>query len=287
MKKVITIFILIFITASLWCDNPLFGGSTASKNVSASSDSLQRTDGKTASFAKLKLSILKIQKELYLKMYSHRNDAKTWKGFLWLLVIAFSYGFLHALGPGHGKFFLTGYFISNKRSVLRSIIGGLTIGFLHAFSGALLAIVLYFILHLPVNSSSDSLRNILEIISYALLFLLGVYSLIKAVAKNGQTHENVSFWGLVLSVGLIPCPGAIMLSLFGITILNNIWHTLLIIAVMGTGMSLAISLFSLIPTLLQKIEIPVLKKPVFSKILPVTGALIITAISGLLILSKI
>ena len=50
----------------------------------------------------------------YLVMYLLLLNNHQYSGGVWLLVGAFLYGVLHAIGPGHGKFIVTTYLSTNQ-----------------------------------------------------------------------------------------------------------------------------------------------------------------------------
>lgn len=53
----------------------------------------------------------------YLVMYLLLLNNHQYSGGVWLLVGAFLYGVLHAIGPGHGKFIVTTYLSTNQESL--------------------------------------------------------------------------------------------------------------------------------------------------------------------------
>ena len=80
------------------------------------------------------------QHQLNQKMATIARQAKetgSLKPFFLLFVIAFSYGVLHAAGPGHGKAVAASFIISHKGNVIESLLFGNMIAFFHGFSGIL------------------------------------------------------------------------------------------------------------------------------------------------------
>lgn len=286
IKKTILLLMLIFFSFLLLAENPLFGGSKEHAAPQKQEIGKARED-QPGFFQKLKHKLVLQQKKLYRQLYKEKKKSATAGGMLLLMMITFAYGFLHALGPGHGKLFITGYYFANKAKPMQGIISGTIIGLLHALSGVILVIILQFILKLPVNTTSDNLRNQFQIVSYTVLLLIGCYLLYRSLAHDCHHHEQTSLWGLILTIGLIPCPGAVMISIFGITILESIFATMLLIFSMGIGMSIAISLFSLIPTLAHSVDHPILKNKIIFKIFGVGGSLLIILISGVFLTASL
>ena len=236
---------------------------------------------------RLKLQILQLQRKIYRTLYKQKNQIKEGKNLLFPLLIAFLYGLIHALGPGHGKLFLTGYFLANRSTLNRSFFAGFITGFMHAFSGIILVIILYFFLHTSIATSSEMIRDKFEIVSWSILLLIGCYSLYSSFKPHHNHKQPKSLYGLVISIGLIPCPGAVMISVFGISVLNNFLYTLMMIIALGFGMGLIISLFALIPTISMRIKNPVTISDNVWKGLSITGSILIIILALSLILARV
>lgn len=90
--------------------------------------------------------------------------------------IGFSYGVLHAAGPGHGKAIISSYVLANDETVRR----GIMLSFLSAFIQALSAIVLVGILAIALNATSLEMRAAegwIETISWAFVAAVGAWLL--------------------------------------------------------------------------------------------------------------
>lgn len=285
IKHYLIIFLLLLVSGII-ADNPLFSGSSTNHARQDSITVIEKTQPDFWQLTKVKL--LKWQKEIYIRLYREGNRAGSLKGILLLMVLSFSYGFLHALGPGHGKLFLTGFFFSKKATLVRSVRSGFLIGILHALSGTILVLILQFILNKSVTVSSEILQSKFQIISYLILLLLGIFLFLKGLLQKDQSGSpHRSLLVLILSIGLIPCPGAVMISVFGISVLKSLSQTLLLIFSMGLGMSIAISLFALLPSLAQKLEHPVLKHRKFRKIPGLLGSLLMIILASALLIANL
>ncbi len=174
-------------------------------------------------------------------------------GAFWgLLGGSFLYGVLHAAGPGHGKLVISGYLFAN-RSQLRA---GLWLTLVSSLLQAVAALLLVGGFALLLDQARLSVtRNVylLEIVSYALIVVLGLVLLWRALRgghqheshahhdhhdhhghgdahAHGQAHDHGhhahawtpppaaiprrDFWALALSVGIRPCSGAVIVLLF-------------------------------------------------------------------------
>ncbi|WP_333795032.1 nickel/cobalt transporter [Hyphomicrobium sp.] len=95
---------------------------------------------------------------------------------LLLAFLSFTYGVLHAAGPGHGKAVISSYVLANERTVRR----GIMLSFLSAFIQALSAIAIVGVLAVALNATSlqiSATERWIETISWAFVALVGVWLL--------------------------------------------------------------------------------------------------------------
>ncbi|HIE5386756.1 TPA: nickel/cobalt transporter [Enterobacter cancerogenus] len=191
-----------------------------------------------------------------------------------LLAFSFIYGVLHALGPGHGKIVITTW-LATHPSKLRSSIG-LTLASSLLQGGVAIALVVVVLSLLQLPARQLHLSSFwLEKGSYALVGVLGLILCWRAVKKLhallqkpkfkaftphhvhdahcGCGHQHLPTqeqlqsgddWRartmIVLSMGMRPCSGAIMVLLFSKVIDVFGWGMLSALA-MAAGTSLTIS----------------------------------------------
>ncbi len=99
-----------------------------------------------------------------------------------LAFLSFSYGVLHAAGPGHGKAIISSYVLANERTVRR----GIMLSFLAAFIQALSAITLVGVMAIALNATSlqmKSTENTIETLSWAFVAMVGAWLLYGQVRK--------------------------------------------------------------------------------------------------------
>jgi nickel/cobalt transporter (NicO) family protein len=107
-----------------------------------------------------------------------------------LAFISFMYGVLHAAGPGHGKAVISSYVLANRQTMRR----GIALSFLSAFFQACSAILLVGALVLAVKATSLQMRaaeSWIEIVSWALVALVGVWLLYRQVAPMVAHRRTV------------------------------------------------------------------------------------------------
>lgn len=123
--------------------------------------------------------ILSQQQRLNRELANAVKELKAAGSFTAALVlgfIGFSYGVLHAAGPGHGKAIISSYVLANEETVRR----GIMLSFLSAFIQALSAILLVGILAIALNATSLEMRAAegwIETISWAFVTAVGAWLL--------------------------------------------------------------------------------------------------------------
>jgi ABC-type nickel/cobalt efflux system permease component RcnA len=170
---------------------------------------------------------------------------------LLLVALAFSYGAIHAAGPGHGKFVAMSYMLSHKSSVMGGLLFGMLTAFLHGFSGAVGVLGLRYLFQRGVGETLGSVTTATQIISFGLITLLGLgiflkngYALFPKSPPRPHVQETkVSRKGLVpwaLAVGLVPCPAVVMVMLFCLS-MDALTLGLVLAVFISLGMALTIS----------------------------------------------
>ena len=166
-------------------------------------------------------------------------------GAIWkFLLICLVYGMLHALGPGHGKSIVVGYFIARRGRWRQGVALGAGITVTHTMSSVLLLLILYAIFKATVFTAFETGRIGIERASYALIMLTGVLLVVLALrdvfksrkgcgcsaridaAQDGACAESgsgialppIARWREILGVaavtGIVPCPAVALIVLF-------------------------------------------------------------------------
>jgi ABC-type nickel/cobalt efflux system permease component RcnA/ABC-type uncharacterized transport system substrate-binding protein len=194
------------------------------------------------------------------------NDIKSGESvtsYLLLLLFAFTYGVVHAMGPGHGKTLVSSYFLSNDRSYLKALQVSAMIGVVHTFSAFSLTLAVYFLVTGFLAQFMDETIYYTTKISALVIVFIAFYLFItklraqrKAKKRTGQfsfsatPHESScacaackvderADLALILSAGMIPCPGTVTLFIFALS-LELYMVGVLSAVVMSLGMSLVI-----------------------------------------------
>lgn len=239
-----------------------------------------------------------------------------------ILGLAFLYGVLHAIGPGHGKAVVASYFVANHSRWTSGIVMGSIISLIQGISAiglvGLLAIVLQWRQFDVLNQST-----LVEFVSYGLIAALGLVMLYRAVTGKGCFHEHehthshehehehahphdhhgdhapaiqAAIAGngavapldlrLVVVTGLTPCASAIIILLFALAN-QSLGIGIAAVASLAIGMAITVSTIGVASILGRRALLGMLdsvgvQSHRFEQGLSILGALVIIAASGLL-----
>ncbi|QFR49481.1 DUF1007 family protein [Sulfurimonas lithotrophica] len=268
------------------------------KTVDASSD-INKT------LVKEKLSqenILKKSIEKIKSLFESIKDESNPLTYISLLLFAYIYGVVHALGPGHGKTLVASYFLTNDKSYLKALFISLAIGVVHTFSAFFLTLAIYFFIDALFAQFIDNAVFYTTKISALIIIFIAVYLLLKkhklykelakpkftfSTAPHPQTcgcgsckvDKDSTDAALIISAGIIPCPGTITIFIFSLS-LGLYYAGFLSALVMSLGMSTIIFLSAVLSVYMRKKTDTNLKVKKFLEY----GSLSIILILGLILL---
>ncbi len=239
-------------------------------------------------------------------LFESIKDEKNPLTYISLLLFAYLYGLIHALGPGHGKTLVASYFISNERSYYKALLISLAIGVVHTFSAFSLTLIIYFGVNTFLSQfMQDSVYlttkiSAIMIISIALYLLYTKYKAYKKI-KNTQkfsfsstphvatcacasckVESNSTDAVIIISAGIIPCPGTTTIFIFALS-LGLYYAGFLAALVMSLGMSTVIYISALISVSIRKKTAQ--KNEKLKKYLEYTSLIIILILGVLLLLT--
>jgi nickel/cobalt transporter (NicO) family protein len=114
------------------------------------------------------------QAEFYRQFSGLIRAAKADGSAAWgLFALSFLYGIFHAAGPGHGKAVISSYIVANNETWTR----GVVLSFASALLQALVAVAVVGIAAALLSASAATMGravNIIEIVSYSLIILIGL-----------------------------------------------------------------------------------------------------------------
>ena len=222
-----------------------------------------------------------------LSAHFYALDSGDWYPLILIFSLAFAYGVLHALGPGHGKALVAGYLLANptKRSHVFQI--GFLIAIVHALSALSVTLVATYFVKISTTRLFRDVNPPLFQVSGALMALLGCWLLLEVWRSRHITTETISAnksrFSVVFLAGIVPCPGVITLSFFSIT-LGHVGVGIIAVFFMSLGMGLSISIAGLIAHVLQSSH-KIMTQPKWFWVLRILGALCVFVL-GLWFLSN-
>lgn len=175
------------------------------------------------------------------------------------ILIAFLYGIVHTLGPGHGKGVVVSYFVGEGGNLARGVGMGVKIATFHVLSAIVVVLLTEFVVRQATGQAPSDYR-VVRLISYAGIAAIGLWMLIPAVRRmsrahdHGHEHEHHGTCGcsrleqpasgqgssLALAIGAVPCTGALLVLLFGVA--NDLlWPSVLMVVAISAGMALVLS----------------------------------------------
>jgi ABC-type nickel/cobalt efflux system permease component RcnA len=186
-----------------------------------------------------------VQRDLHLSLSAALRDIEA-DGFgasLALIGLSFLYGVFHAAGPGHGKIVISTYLLSHESQLRRGVILSFASAMVQGLTAIIIVTLAVWLLNLSMRQTRG-MANDVEVASFALITLMGLmimasrlWRLRKAFTVNALSghhkhdHEHCdhahgpsqsdldaalslrTFIGIVLSIGIRPCSGAVIVLL--------------------------------------------------------------------------
>jgi ABC-type nickel/cobalt efflux system permease component RcnA len=262
--------------------------------------------GEPSLFRRAGAAVIKLQsrvnRAINTQLMAIKAGDKPWA--LWGgLLIGFLYGVFHALGPGHGKSVIIGYFLGREAHPLRGIAMASWISLSHVVGAVAIVAVVHFILAESLASPVDEVDG-LRVFSYAAILLIGLGMLWSALRDGGRSHAHAHGNGhhhdhdehcahvpgarreqgiLGFAAGFIPCSGAILILVFALTngiVLSGIAMTLAI----AVGMAITLSIMGVASILVRRqIVLRLPEGAVASRAFGLIGPILVTAIGAVLL----
>ncbi len=187
----------------------------------------------------------KLNDAMCTKLRALQEAFSGWHALL-LFGIAFFYGVVHALGPGHAKFVMGSYMLTQGHSLGRSILAGSIFAATHAGMAVVVFLVFTLALHAGA-ASTDRVSAILYRASGAIIMVIGILLLYQAISGRGE-HGNplqryaqrASLPVLAAASGLVPCPGTLLLLVFA-QMVGAAAYGLLAALFLSLGMAVTVS----------------------------------------------
>lgn len=186
-----------------------------------------------------------------------------------LLALAFGYGVVHAIGPGHGKAVIAAYLVANEGTLKR----GIALAFGAAATQGVIALLIVALVAWGTGGNARTMEGVadwVESLGFAIIFAMGLWIMLRKARALFFPHHHVagescdachhqhggdvemlsqaSPRALILTAmgaGARPCSGAIILLVFALTQGLFIAGALSVL-VMAVGTALGTSLFAIL-----------------------------------------
>lgn len=199
---------------------------------------------------------------LFTRTMTDIKDRRTSGPLFVGLLIAFLYGVVHTLGPGHGKAVVVSYFVGQGGSLGKGIGMGVRIAVFHVLSALVIVLLTDFAVRQVTGNAPADYRTI-RLVSYAGIAAIGLFMLRSALRQarlkhhhneHDETHHHhpgcaacdaleskkgPAAW-LSLAVGAVPCTGALLVLLYGLAN-DMLWPAVLMVVAISLGMALTLS----------------------------------------------
>ena len=254
------------------------------------------------------LSLIEFQYQVNTEIAIRMKALETGGSFTALLFAlggAFLYGMAHALGPGHGKFVIVSYFMGREVHMLRGLIMALQMAVVHVIAAVVIVWIADVVLKASLGIGLAEVPGV-RAGSFLIIAVIGLYMLYQAVrislghtdthqnyANHNHAHEHSHHHGhshttegglVAMAVGMVPCPGAILVMLFAVAN-NMIYPGFMLVAAMSAGIGLTIAVLGVGTILARQLVTRIIKDSRgglavarFRTVTNYTGALLVTAI---------
>jgi nickel/cobalt transporter (NicO) family protein len=222
---------------------------------------VSRASGPVAMIGRALLVFQRESNRLIAKHMKAIRDGETAGPLLIGLLLAFAYGVVHALGPGHGKVVVATYFLARDAQIMRGLLMGLQIAIFHVLSAIVVVALADLVLRQAFGGAPAEVAGV-RLTSYGLIALIGATMLAQAIRRSrlrragievgqdcGHDHGlhrhgartevggHAQQGALSLGVGLVPCTGAVLILLYALA--NDILLPgLLLVTAIAAGMAI-------------------------------------------------
>lgn len=198
--------------------------------------------------------IVKTQQNLNIQIsdYFDRLDAGESIVFFYILLVSFIYGLVHALGPGHGKMVIASYFLAKEAKVKEAFKAGFLTSVIHTLSALFITGILYLFFQNAITKYFQEINANMYKVSAVFIIFIALFLFYEAYKDRNEdekleTLKNKNLLTVSFSIGIVPCPGVMTITLFAM-ILGYMSLGVLSAITMSIGMGITISLAAIIAT---------------------------------------
>ena len=253
----------------------LLAAPPASAQTAAQAPVVEIVEEDAGALATLTRYIVDFQRRANAEIATHMNAIERGDdlgAFFLGLAIAFAYGVIHAVGPGHGKFVIVSYFLGREVRVVRGVVMAAQVAIVHVIAAVVIVWLADAVLQAGFGIGLSEVPGV-RAASFLIIVGIGVYMLYQAVRmstsvaaggaghghshghehshghghshghehNHGHGHSHGSLEGgfLALAAGMVPCPGAVLIMLYAVAN-DMIYPGFLLVGAMSLGIGLCI-----------------------------------------------
>jgi nickel/cobalt exporter len=229
------------------------------------------TGGASAFLFGLMAPIQKTLNENLAEMTRALEGSHSLGGLLIVAALALAYGIFHAAGPGHGKTIVSSFLLANEGKIGQSFIIGYLVAAVHALSALTVVLLLYYIIRGIFATGVEQANRYIQITTFAIITLIGAVMLVRRAMGKGHRHSQLfghrhdsedhheeaaaltmrNLLGIAVPAGVIPCPGAVAVILFALS-LHMLSVSVLAVSLISVGMGTTIGVTGALVILVKR-----------------------------------
>ncbi|MGA2761923.1 MAG: hypothetical protein ABSG17_01020 [Spirochaetia bacterium] len=264
MKRSVLVLVLVLAASGCFAQeapNPFTARNTRPRTTVFT----QVTSGVTAFLFSVMAPVQKMLNDSLASMTRALKGSRSLGGLLLVVALALAYGIFHAAGPGHGKTIVSSFLLANEGKIRQSFIIGYLVAAVHALSALTVVLILYYVIRGIFATGVEQANHYIQVITFAVITLIGGVMLVRRSLGKGHSHglethahgdhdhqaepgaEGVrrgltmrNLLGIAVPAGVIPCPGAVAVVLFALS-LHMLAVSILAVSSISVGMGTTIS----------------------------------------------
>ncbi|MGA2479942.1 MAG: hypothetical protein ABSG63_14420 [Spirochaetia bacterium] len=220
------------------------------------------TSGFEAFFVNAMAPIQKSLNESLAAITRSLQGSRSLAGLLFVMLVSLVYGMFHAAGPGHGKTIVSSFFLANEAKLRHSIAIGYLIAVVHALAALAVVLVLYYVIRGLFSVGIEQADHYIQLVTFGIIAVIGAIMLVGRIRGTGHHHHQHAeeggggitmrkLVGIAVPAGVIPCPGAVAVILFALS-LHMVGVSVLSVVFISIGMGVTISVTGAIVILAKR-----------------------------------
>ena len=118
-------------------------------------------------------------------------DAGDSSMYLYILAVAFIYGLVHALGPGHGKMVIASYFLIKGEKTSQALKAGFLTSIVHTISALSVTLILFAFFQNAITEYFQEINTNMYKVSAVFIILLALYLLYETIKDRNVKEKRV------------------------------------------------------------------------------------------------